>query len=217
TVEQLLTETALDIIHVHEPWAPSVASIALRHSRALNVGTFHAPAERVVATQLARKLVELVFGRLDARLASFEATRDLLVRAFPAHYEVLGPGADAGEARPADGPVRIGFADDEERGALRLFLRALRRLDDDAAFEVVGRSARGPSNSTPLRAALRERVRFIADGDPFEGAHVAVAGSDGARPAPGMLLRALGAGAVPLAPSLAVYEEVLAEGERGLL
>jgi hypothetical protein len=31
------------------------------------------------------------------------------------------------------------------------------------------------------------------------------------------LLRALGAGAVPLAPSLAVYEEVLAEGERGLL
>jgi hypothetical protein len=32
-----------------------------------------------------------------------------------------------------------------------------------------------------------------------------------------MLLRAMGAGAVPLAPSLAVYEEVLAEGERGLL
>jgi hypothetical protein len=32
-----------------------------------------------------------------------------------------------------------------------------------------------------------------------------------------MLLRALGAGAVPLAPSLAVYEEVLGEGERGLL
>src|SRR5207244_8469079 len=92
TIEQLLDETALDIVHVHEPWAPSVASVALRQSRTLNVGTFHAPAERLVATQLARKLVELVFGRLDARLASFEATRDLLVRAFPAHYEVLGPG-----------------------------------------------------------------------------------------------------------------------------
>jgi glycosyltransferase involved in cell wall biosynthesis len=217
TVEQLLNETALDIVHVHEPWAPSVASVALRNSRALNVGTFHAPAERLVATQLTRKLVELVLGRLDARLASFEATRDLLARAFPASYEVVGPGADVLEPAAADGRVQIAFADDEERGALRLFLRALRRLDDDASFDVVVRSARGPSSSTPLRAGLRKHVRFISSGDPFAGAHLAVAGSDGARPAPGMLLRALGAGAVPLAPSLAVYEEVLAEGERGLL
>jgi glycosyltransferase involved in cell wall biosynthesis len=217
TVEQLLNETALDVVHVHEPWAPSVSSVALRHSRALNVGTFHAPAERLVATQLARKLVELVFGRLDARLASFEATRDLLQRAFPAQYEVIGPGADLAEPATDDGRVRIGFADDEERGALRLFLRALRRLDDDAPFDVTVRSARGPSSSTPLRAGLRDHVHFIDAGDPFAGAHLAVAGSDGARPAPGMLLRALGAGAVPLAPSLAVYEEVLAEGERGLL
>jgi glycosyltransferase involved in cell wall biosynthesis len=217
TVEQLLTETALDICHVHEPWAPSVASVALRHSRTLNVGTFHAPAERLVATQVARKLVELVFGRLDARLVSFEVTRDLLQRAFPAHYEVVGPGADLLDAAPSDDRVVIGFADDEERGALRLFLRALRRLDDGGPFDVVVRSARGPSSSTPLRAGLRKHVRFIENGDPFEGAHLAVAGSDGARPAPGMLLRALGAGAVPLAPSLAVYEEVLAEGERGLL
>jgi Glycosyltransferase Family 4/PHP domain len=217
TVEQLLTETALDLVHVHEPWAPSVASIALRHSRALNVGTFHEPAERLIATQLARKLVELVFGRLDARLASFAATRDLLDRAFPAHYDVLGPGADVAEPAPSDGLLRIGFADDEERGALRLFLRALRRLDDDAPFEVVVRSSRGPSSSTPLRAGLRKRVRFIEQGDPFAGAQIAVAGSDGAHPAPQMLLRAIGAGAVPLAPSLAVYEEVLAEGDRGLL
>jgi hypothetical protein len=217
TIEQLFTETALDICHVHEPWAPSVASVALRQSRTLNVGTFHAPAERLVATQVTRKLVELVFGRLDARLTSFEATRDLLARAFPAHYDVVGPGADVTDAAPADGRVRIGFADDEERGALRLFLRALRRLDDGGPFDVVVRSARGPSSSTPLRAGLRRHVRFIESGDPFAGAQIAVAGSDGARPAPAMLLRALGAGAVPLAPSLAVYEEVLAEGERGLL
>src|SRR5204863_9170372 len=211
--------TALDVCHVHEPWAPSVASVALRQSRTLNVGTFHAPAERVIATQVARKLIELVLGRLDARLTSFEATRDLLTRAFPAHYDVLLPGADVAADGASDdgGRIRIGFADDEERGALRLFLRALRRLDDDAPFDAVVRSVRGPSSSTPLRAGLRSHVSFIADGDPFAGAHLAVAGSDGARPAPAMLLRAVGAGAVPLAPSLAVYEEVLAEGERGLL
>src|SRR5205807_5835427 len=78
TVEELLTHAALDVCHVHEPFAPSVSSVALRHSRALNVGTFHAPTERLVLTQVARRVVQLVFGRLDARLASFAATRDLM-------------------------------------------------------------------------------------------------------------------------------------------
>jgi predicted metal-dependent phosphoesterase TrpH len=221
TVERLLTDTRFDLCHVHEPWAPSVASAALRHSRALNIGTFHAPAERIVSTQVTRKLVELVFGRLDARLASFEATRDLVARAFPAPYRVVLPGADVADdataSRPAGSPVRIAFADDEERGALRLFMRALRHLDDDLDWEVVIRSARGSSSSIPMRAALRERLTIVEDGDVFAGADIAVAGSDSARPAPGMLLRAIGAGATVLAPSLAVYEEVLGDGERGLL
>ena len=73
-------------MHVHEPFAPSTASVALRHSRALNVGTFHAPAERVISTQVARRFVERFFGRLDARIASFDATRELMERAFPAAY-----------------------------------------------------------------------------------------------------------------------------------
>src|SRR4051794_28683073 len=64
-MEELLGKAEFDFVHVHEPFAPSAASAALRHSHALNVGTFHAPAERVVSTQVARRLVELLFGRLD--------------------------------------------------------------------------------------------------------------------------------------------------------
>ena len=75
TIEDLLTILPLDICHVHEPFAPSTSSAALRHSRALNVGTFHAPTERLLSTQVARKVVQLVLGRLDARTASFDATR----------------------------------------------------------------------------------------------------------------------------------------------
>ena len=90
---------ALDVCHVHEPFAPSVASTALRHSRALNVGTFHAPTERVVATQVARKVVQLVFGRLDARTATYGATAELLRRFFPGDYAIVAPGADPLERR----------------------------------------------------------------------------------------------------------------------
>jgi glycosyltransferase involved in cell wall biosynthesis len=222
TIEELFDRGGLDICHVHEPFAPSVASVALRHSRALNVGSFHAPTERVVSTQVARKVVQLVFGRLDARLASFDATRALLQRFFPGEYRIVAPGADAVERpAPQDGaPPTIAFVEEEERAALRLFLRALRRLDADLDWRAVVHSARGPSSSTPLRADLRARITFDADGDEaalLAGADVFVAASDGAAPQPGLVLRAQAAGAVPLVSRLPVYEEVTGDGERGVV
>ena len=220
TISDLFESAALDLCHVHEPFAPSVASTALRHSRALNVGTFHAPTERVVATQVARKVVQLVFGRLDARTATFGATADLLRRFFPGDYRIVAPGADplARPERGDDTPVRIAFVEQEERGALRLFLRSLRRLDPALPWEAVVHSERGPSSSTPLRADLLERVRFVDDADEaLAGADVLVAASDGVAPAPGLIARAQAAGAVPVASRLAVYEEALGEGEAGLL
>ena len=95
TIEEVLGIAPLDFVHVHEPWAPSAGSVALRHSRALNVGSFHAPAERVLSTQVARRFVELFFGRLDARTASYRATAELLERYFPASYRLLRPAAPA--------------------------------------------------------------------------------------------------------------------------
>jgi hypothetical protein len=137
---------------------------------------------------------------------------------------VVTPGADpvARTARAAGGPLRIAFVDHEERPAMREFLRALRELPLDAPWEAVVLSARGPSSSTPLRAALRERVRFLTPEEQDEDALLAsadllVAASDGASPAPGLLLRARAAGAVPVASRLPVYEEILDEGAAGLL
>ena len=48
TIESVLEAAPFDFVHVHEPFAPSASSAALRHSRALNVGTFHAATERVL-------------------------------------------------------------------------------------------------------------------------------------------------------------------------
>lgn len=222
-VEQLHETLALDVCHVHEPFAPSVSSAALRHSRALNVGTFHAPSERLVSTQLARKVVELVFGRLDVRLASFGETAKLMDRFFPAPYRVLSPGAAVPAAGPTRiGPARIVFVDVEERAALRAFIRGIRRLDPDGSWEVTVVSSRGLSSSTPLRADLRARVEVVApDGEgaasAMREADIVVLASEGARPAPDLILAALGAGAVPLASEIPVYEELLGDGDRGLL
>ena len=91
-VKRLLGANSLDIVHVHEPFAPSVSSAALRHSHSLNVATFHAPQERVLSTQVARPLVEIFFGRLDARTVTSPATARLLEGYFPASYELFEPG-----------------------------------------------------------------------------------------------------------------------------
>jgi predicted metal-dependent phosphoesterase TrpH len=91
-VKRLLSSNELDVVHVHDPFAPSVASAALRHSFSLNVGTFHAPQERLFSTQVARPLVEIFFGRLDARTVSSEATGRALERYFPGSYELIEPG-----------------------------------------------------------------------------------------------------------------------------
>jgi glycosyltransferase involved in cell wall biosynthesis len=223
TVEEVLSLAPLDFVHVHEPFAPSTSSVALRHSRALNVGSFHAPTERVLSTQVARRFVELFFGRLDVRTAAFEATRELLQHYFPAAYRLLRPGAAAVERQPraAGAPLQIAFCAQEERAALRLFLRALRRLPDDLEWEATIFSPTGAAPTGALRSRVRDRVKVVTAAETSEDAvlaraDAAVAASLGQAAAPGLVVRALGAGAVPVCSRLHAYEEVLRDGELGL-
>ena len=95
TVEELLTSVELDFVHVHEPFAPSTSNAALRHSRALNVGSFHSSSERLLSTLVARRFVESFFGRLDARTASLPATAELMARQFPGDYRLVPDGDGA--------------------------------------------------------------------------------------------------------------------------
>ncbi len=224
TLDELLGGVRPDIVHVHDPFAPSTSSTALRHSRSLNVGTFHEPTERLISTQVARPLVEIFFGRLDARTVSCETTAELVERYFPGTYELVPPGAaapaDAG--RSPGSPPRIMFCLREERGALRLFLRALRRLPLSAEWEAIVWAERPPDPVARLARKLRERVTVLgpADGEPEEligGADVLCLASGGPLPAPGLVREALAAGAVPVVSDLPAYMELMADGERGLL
>jgi predicted metal-dependent phosphoesterase TrpH/glycosyltransferase involved in cell wall biosynthesis len=231
-LEELLGGVDLDIVHVHDPFAPSAASVALRHSRSLNVGSFHEPSERILSTQVARPLVEIFFGRLDARTASCRTTSDLMERFFPGTYELVTPGADpdvdgwwprggeAGAVTDRERPVRIAFCLQEERGALRLFLRALRRLPLGLAWE----AAVWRSGGDEIRIArrLRDRVHTVGprEASPerlIAGADVVCVASGGPRLAPGLVRAALAGGTVPIASRVSLYEELTGDGERGLL
>jgi predicted metal-dependent phosphoesterase TrpH/glycosyltransferase involved in cell wall biosynthesis len=225
TLEQLLGSVPLDLVHVHEPFAPSPGSAALRHSQSLNVASFHEPAERVLSTQVARMVVEVFFGRIDARIAGNQATGELLERFFPGAYELIRPGADVAEPAlqpPPEGRIRIVHCALEERGALRLLLRALRKLPEELDWEGVI-WFEGPTDPLArVSRRLRERLRVVrpADGEPAEfiaGADVVCLASGGVRMAPSLIRKALAAGAVPIVSDLELYGELVGDGERGLL
>ncbi len=228
-LEALLGGVDFDAVHVHDPFAPSAASAALRHSRSLNVGSFHEPSERILSTQVVRPLVEIFLGRLDARTTSCGATEELMERFFPGTYERVAPGADFeprpwwpqfAEAGPGERRRRIAFCLEEERGALRLFLRAIRRLDQAAGWE----AAIWVGDAAELRISqrLRGRVRVVTarEAEPeavIAAADVVVAASGGPRPAPGLVRSALAAGSVPVCSRIPLYAELTRDGELGLL
>jgi predicted metal-dependent phosphoesterase TrpH/glycosyltransferase involved in cell wall biosynthesis len=227
TLDELLGGQVLDLVHVHDPFAPSASSAALRHSRSLNVGSFHEPSERVLSTQVARPLVEIFLGRLDARTVSSRSTAALMERFFPGTYEPVEPGADV-DAEPwwprsadaGDAPLRIAFCLEEERGALRLFMRALRRLPLEPGWEAVVWTRDGAE----LRVGrnLRDRVFGLGPRDVQPDALIAAAdvvcvASGGPRAAPSVVRKAMATGAVPVASHIPVYEELTRDGELGLL
>ncbi len=236
TIEEALTNVTLDIVHVHEPFAPSASSAALRNARALSVGTFHNPTERLLTTQFGRQLSQLLFSRLDARIASYEATRTLMDRYFPADYQVILPAAEAlqpvsrtarsswpaGQDEQGDGPsLQLTFVAEEERAALRTFLRALRLLPAEARWRATIWSSRPLATTSALGGRLAERVRVedaerMTIEEALADADVLVLGSDGVMPAPGLLVTALASEIVPVATSIPVYAELLADGARGL-
>jgi predicted metal-dependent phosphoesterase TrpH/glycosyltransferase involved in cell wall biosynthesis len=224
-IDKLLSAAPLDFVHVHEPFAPSASAAALRHSRALNVGSFHSPTERVLSTQVARRFTELFFGRLDARLATFEITRGLISSFFPGDYAVVRPGVDLERFAPGDrrdGPLDIAFVLDEERASLRLFLRALRRLPLDRQWTATIWSPASVSLPARLAGALRERVRLSGPRrEPLDAllarADTLCAASSGMAPRTTTVLKGIATGAVPVASRIPVYEEVLRDGADGLL
>ena len=232
TIEQALRTVPLDLVHVHEPFAPCAASIALRTAHALSVGSFHGFTERALSIRLGRTLSQRLFSRLDARAVSYQTARELMGHLFPADYHVVLPGAErimdatpeSPESHAADAQpraLRILLVAEEERAALRTVLRALRLLPAETAWHATVWSPHPLAAPIPLTRRLQTQISVLDGQDRLATAlgqaDVLVLASAGARPAPSILLDALANGVVPVASTLPIYAELLSEGRRGLL
>jgi phosphatidyl-myo-inositol alpha-mannosyltransferase len=143
-VKEVLEKEKFDIIHLHEPLAPTLCPTILRLSKTVNVGTFHAteskPSYRWAKPFLMSRLYKKWFKKLDGRIAVSRPAMDYVNKHFPCTYDIIPNGIDLEHFRPdlellpefKDGKINILFVGRmEKRKGLEYLLKAYRLIKPD--------------------------------------------------------------------------------------
>ncbi|MBI4788143.1 MAG: glycosyltransferase family 4 protein [Chloroflexi bacterium] len=237
-VKKILKTEKFDVVHVHEPGVPMLSLVVLRHSHALNVGTFHAFRETNALYEVAAPLVKRVFNRLDGRIFVSEAVRDYITQYFPGDYTIIPNGINcerfsAPDIKPIerfnDGRPNILFVGRlDKRKGFRHLLRAypyIKLVIPNARLIVVG--AFGDKEKAPfLRYARTHKLRgvhFVGYVSPAElpryyrTATVFCAPNTGFESFGIILLEAMAAGVPIVASDIAGFRTVIQDCAEGTL
>jgi len=231
-IDVLLEAEDLDILHLHEPFVPSLGWTALRHAQCPMVATFHANSERFLSYWVSRPVMRRFFDAFDAEIAVSRAARDTAARYFEGYYHIIPNGIDLSRFSPSpaerrSGPLRVLFVGtDSRRKGLRVLLRALRSLADvadRAEIHVCGPDAYAQRFARVVPQAFADRVTFhgrIADRDMpayYHEADVLCAPSLDNESSGMVLLEAMATGTAIVASDIDVYRDVVTHEREGLL
>ncbi len=235
-VRRWIREGGFDVLHIHEPAAPSLGLLACWAADGPIVATFHASYERSRAVTVSAPILQSALEKITGRIAVSEAARNTLVEHLGGDA-VLIPNGVATEryatAEPLpgwggkdDGPS-LGFLGrmDEPRKGLQVLLKA---------FETLGRQrpdlrllVAGPGDADDVLAKvppeLRERVvllGMVSEEDKIRAYHsvdVFVAPNLGGESFGIVLTEAMSSGAPILASDIEAFRRVLDDGRAGVL
>lgn len=225
-LEDTLSVVPFDVVHIHEPLAPSPALAALRHARGVTVMTFHRP-EQLAGVAFVQPLLERAMGRVDVWAATSETARRAVSEMFAHDCHVVAGGVDLERFRPAapfhGSPGLVVIARGTDRAGLRFAMTVVRKLDLDAVGPVTILAPR----ETPWRTrasvpkALRDRVVVIPDVGPEARAEAFVAGRIGLVSTPDDLAgsaarEAMACGLALIVPRCAEADALIRHGTEGL-
>jgi phosphatidylinositol alpha-mannosyltransferase len=237
-VKKALHEEDFDIVHAHEPMTLPVPIMALTHSRAVNVGTFHAYRDTHVIYRYGRRVFQPFFDKLDGMIAVSDAARDTVARYFGGEFVIIPNGIDVerfggSQVEPLeeylDGRPNILFVGRlEPRKGFKYLLRAFPYVKSEfprARLLVVGAYRKDEIADHLLYA--REHhitgVKFVgrvSDEDLpryYRTCDVFCAPSTGFESFGIVLLEAMAAGKPMVASDIAGYRDLLVDGKEGLL
>ncbi|MFL5920680.1 MAG: glycosyltransferase, partial [Gaiellaceae bacterium] len=151
-----------DVVHGFEPGLPSLSYLALRDARAFTVATFVSPERLGYPPGRAQR--ERLLARLDALIATSEATAEAAAERLPGDYGVVSAGVDLELFRPGGARKLVVFEwRPGERPLVRAVVRALRQLPD---WELVFLRTKPLAGRPTLPRSLggRARVRTLRNG-----------------------------------------------------
>lgn len=231
-VRRWLHDGTFDVIHIHEPAAPSLALLTCWAAQGPIVATFHTSNPRSRAMIAAYSILQAALEKISARIAVSEYARRTLVEHLGGDAVVIPNGVEVdffahAEPRPEWQGGTIGFIGriDEPRKGLPVLMKALPRIlaeRPDARLLVAGRGD-AEEALAPLPAELRSRVEFlgmISDEDKarlLRSVDLYVAPNTGGESFGIILVEAMSAGAPVLAADLDAFAQVLDQGSAGEL
>jgi phosphatidylinositol alpha-mannosyltransferase len=217
-----------DVVHLHEPVAPTVGWDALMSTDAPLVGTFHCYSTNTISNGGANLLgARRRLDRLSGRIAVSEAAKWTGERYYGGRYRVIPNGVqlpvETIAPRPDDGVLRIAFVGQAvERKGLSVLLRAFAALHEHvpAHLTIVGASGREVG---PYLLENTRGIEILGRVDDFEKADVLgrsdllVAPSLGGESFGMVLTEAFAAGRPVVASDIAGYNDVVRDGRDGIL
>jgi len=95
-LRKMLQQENFDVVHIHEPLLPVLATSILHHtSNELVVGTFHAFRNRSWGYPFWKPIIlNRWFNKLDGRIAVSKAAMEFVSRYFPGDYKIIPNGID---------------------------------------------------------------------------------------------------------------------------
>src|SRR3954447_9908916 len=222
-----------DVVHVHEPVAPTIGWDALTSANAPLVGTFHCYSESVPPHKVATLLgARRKLNHLNVRVAVSEAAAWTGRRFYGGRYRVIPngvvlpadgvPGAGGSRIRAIGEPLRIAFVGQAvERKGLPVLLRAFEALRREVPAElvVIGSTA---DEIAPLLVdgegvIALGRVDDATKERELRAADLLCAPSLGGESFGMVLTEAFAAGTPVVASDIAGYRDVVSDRHDGLL
>lgn len=233
TVKKWLVNGDFDVLHLHEPNAPSLSMLALNLAEGPIVATFHTSTTKSLTLSVFEPFLRPMHEKIVGRIAVSDLARRWQMEALGSDAVEIPNGVDVASFRsatPLDGYPRPGRTVlflgryDEPRKGMTVLVGALPAVVarfPDIEILVVGRG-----DEQELRDSvgpLARHLRFLGQVDDVQkaaamrGADVYCAPNTGGESFGIVLVEAMAAGTAVVASDLDAFRRVLVDGDAGRL
>ncbi|MCG5433674.1 glycosyltransferase family 4 protein [Mycobacterium sp. MYCO198283] len=232
-VKRWLQQGDFDVLHLHEPNAPSLSMLALQAAEGPIVATFHTSTTKSLTLSVFQGILRPYHEKIVGRIAVSDLARRWQMEALGSDAVEIPNGVDVdaiasaplldGYPRPGRSVLFLGRYTEPRKG-MAVLLRALPAIAerfDDVELLIVGRG--DPDELRETAGPHARHLRFLGQVDDttkasaLRSADVYCAPNTGGESFGIVLVEAMAAGTAVVASDLSAFRRVLEHGEAGRL